>query len=51
MLNEMVAKYVAIYRALEESETVGWISEQAMRAWIGSWGDENELSNPTINSR
>lgn len=51
MLDEKAEKYAAIDRALAASETEGRISEQAMRAWIESWGDENELQKPIAGSR
>ncbi len=51
LLDEKAAKYAAIDRALAASQTEGRISEQAMRAWIESWGDENELQKPIADSR
>ena len=46
MLRERAAKRAAIREAVAEADKGAFISQEAMDAWVSSWGEDAELPPP-----
>ena len=46
MLRERAEKRAAIREAVSEADKGAFISQEAMDAWVSSWGEESELPPP-----
>ena len=46
MLRERAEKRAAIRAAVAEADKGAFISQEAMDAWVSSWGEESELPPP-----
>ena len=46
MLRDRAEKRAAIREAVSEAEKGSFISQEAMDAWVTSWGEDSELPPP-----
>ncbi len=46
MLRDRAEKRAAVCAAVSEADEGAFISQEAMNAWVASWGSDSELSPP-----